>query len=151
MKYEKLIPGESYYDLVPDPGGLVKVMQRYGLYALGASDGCACTHFTFRAVSVDVSCHKSGGSCLSEKFGMPGFYGNVVRVHSNYLGVEIGELVPVADEIARQLREGTELPCFIRLCDWSKDNDKTKLNGVCVYCGNERSKLSDYLCMKCKE
>lgn len=117
---------------------------REGIYGLGGSEGCPCTHFFVRGLHVDVSCRKSNGGLRAID---PNFYGAVVRLYVQSLDAVPGAaLREVAEEIVRQLRaDDVASAVAVRYCDYEHD---TKLK--CTYCGEPRESPADYLCPKCK-
>lgn len=145
--YESIYANDRYDS--PDYIGLLQVLKRFGLFALGGMDGCLCTGFEFRSIAVLVSCRKSeGGHCPDGLAPYLGFHGNIARVHCCFLGALLSDLIPIAQEAARQLLEAEpHLPVLIRLCNYAHDHDNP--TGLCLYCGEPRSRLANYLCDEC--
>lgn len=147
MVYEEITGQRGHYGSIPDYDGLLLVLKRFGLFALGGTDGCLCSHFSFRAIFVDIGCRKSEGGHLPEPL-TPDFHGTFVRLHCRYIFSRPVDLLPIAQEIVAQLHaESTDV--FVRLCEYADDHDNDKPMGKCVYCSKERSNLSDYLCAEC--
>ena len=136
-----------------DKLALALILQ-HGIYGLGGSDGCRCTHFFVQGIWVDVSCHKSEHS---------------VRVYSDYLERDPLALEPIAREVLRQIarsveswgtpeEEAIEIASRyrIRFCDFSTDNVNGRREGEkyvwdhkCSYCGKPRLNAAAYLCDDC--
>lgn len=135
---------------IPGFEGIVEVLRRFGIFALGGADGCECTDFKFRGVEVHIACRKSEGGHLPKGLGPEGFRGYMVRLDCRYMFATLRDVLPCAAEIVFQLQEDRpDLPIFVRLCSYTNDHDKEKPHGSCLYCGKERDNIGDYLCSEC--
>ena len=119
----------------------LKLIQDVGVFGLGWSDGCLCSHFEVQGVCVSVSCRKSE---------------NCLRVYSSG-DVDPEDLQAIAAEVNRQL-EPNHLA--IRFCDYKFDHANGKWEGegktarwveesICCYCAGLRQDEEAYLCQKC--
>lgn len=120
-----------------DGQAALALIRDVGVWKLGDFDGCLCGHFVVKGVEVDIACRKSSGS-----------HGRttMLRVHSESLDASIEELVPIADEVRRQIGEGDGTPIATRYCDWLKDK-----NNACCWCGKPRADADAYLCVACEK
>lgn len=79
-----------------DSGGdTAALIREVGVWRLGATDGCDCTHFEVQATRVEVSCQRSGRSIAVSK-----------TCHDDY-GPNRAMLEAVAAEVQRQFAERT--------------------------------------------
>jgi hypothetical protein len=118
----------------------LELVREIGIGRLGGFDGCLCTSCEVQGVNIDVSCRKSNGSTTKIA---PGFYGILIRVHSQHMDAGGDELEAVAREVAQQLA-GEGCAIMARFTDYRHDAE-----GRCTYCGKPRSDLAGYLCDKC--
>lgn len=117
------------------------LIEEVGVYRLGGYDGCPCTHFQVRGISVDVSCRKSSG--MDGPF--PDFFGIGIRVYTRSDDADGAHLATVAKEVARQLQpEGYAIK--VRYCTFEQDNEMK-----CTYCGKEREDINAYICEACSD
>jgi len=120
-----------------DAEAAVKLLRQIGFYELSGMDGCLCGSILIQDFSIDVSCRKSSGSL--------DFFGNLIRVHSGYMGVTPADLLAVAVEMVKQIHEHDDWsPIRVRFCDYNKDSKQ-----LCVYCDKPRSDKDGYLCESC--
>ena len=83
--------GQPYNDC----GDTLALVRDVGVWTLGATDGCDCTHFEVQAVRVEVSCQRSGRSVT------------VARTCAEDSGPNRAMLEAVAAEVVRQFGQRT--------------------------------------------
>ena len=124
----------------------IEIMRQVGIWSLGTQEGCNCLNFEICAVSVVISCHKSGHS---------------IRVWSDHMERDPRGLEAVAKEVVQQFAAiGSKeyvSGYVIRFCEYSDDNKNGRWeNGKwvkeqqCCYCHANRPEPDAYLCEECK-
>lgn len=104
--------------------GAIELVREIGIYGLGGNDGCPCTDFAVRNISVHVSCHKSE---------------QTVRIYSHHADFDDGSyrtdtalFEPLAEEVLRQVDAyygaGGEYAAGFKVLyrSWEDDNPRSE-------------------------
>ena len=119
---------------------VIGLLRQHEFGGLAGYDGCRCGSCEVHHVGIDVSCRKSSGGMM-----FPRFHGTLVRVHSRSSDAYLQDLVDVGRWMLRHMIEIEETtPIMVRFCSFEQDHEQK-----CVYCGNPRAELFDYLCAEC--